>query len=475
MILEGARLGAGVVDVRVDDGIITAIAPHLTGSAADERISADGRWLIPGLWDQHVHLAQWAMSRRRVDVSSATSAAHAAAIVAASPRPQNGLPLVGHGFRDGMWPDAPTAAVLDTVVGDVPVVLISADLHCCWLNTAALRRYGHEASTGLVREDECFAVVRALDDLPDGVLDAWVAEAGEAAAARGVVGVVDLEMNWGVGHWTRRFAGGFNHMRVRTGVYPHYLDRAIGDSLRTGQVLAPGLEVGPFKIITDGSLNTRTAYCHDPYPGLGDYRGELTVPTDELVDWLRRATGAGLIPAVHAIGDDANARALDAFAAVGVGGRIEHAQLLSDADVPRFAQLGVAASVQPEHAMDDRDVADRFWDGRTGRAFVLRSLLDAGARLLLGSDAPVAPLDPWVAMSAATARARDGREPWHPEQGITVAEAIVASSETAIAVGQPADLVLVDRDPHTATADELRHMPVGMTLFAGRVTHSTLH
>jgi hypothetical protein len=120
--------------------------------------------------------------------------------------------------------------------------------------------------------------------------------------------------------------------------------------------------------------------------------------------------------------------------------------------------------------MDDRNVAERYWAGRTRRVFPLRSLLDAGATLLLGSDAPVSPLDPWRTLAAAVGRSRDGREPWHPEQAIGVASAIAASSRSTIAVGQPADLVAVERDPGTATTDNLRTMPVYATLLGGRPT-----
>ncbi|MET0726492.1 MAG: amidohydrolase family protein, partial [Leifsonia sp.] len=224
------------------------------------------------------------------------------------------------------------------------------------------------------------------------------------------------------------------------------------------------------------SLNTRTAYCFDPYPGLtGDEAyGLLTVPPDALVPLLQTARDAGLRPAVHAIGDQANTLALDAFETLGVGGSIEHAQLLGGTDVSRFAALGVTASVQPEHAMDDRDVADRYWAGRTDRAFVLRSLLDSGAVLALGSDAPVAPLDPWVGIAAAVGRTRDGRAPWHPEQAITVQEAVAASARTSVAVGEPADLAILDADPLQATMDELRTLPVAATLLGGRFTHTVL-
>ncbi len=472
MILRNARLGDVVVDVRVDAGVIAAIGHP--GDLSTEAIDLEGRWVVPGLWDQHVHFSQWAMHRQRVDLSPATSAAQAVALAAAAPPPAAGTVLVGVGFRDALWPDAPTRELLDEAMGDIPAVLISGDLHSCWLNTAALIRFGVATShSGLLREQECFTVVNALDDVPAALLDDWVDRAGAAAAARGVVGIVDFEMAWSIADWRRRMAGGFAHLRVRAGVYPQFLDRAIAERLLTGSRLSPLLEVGPLKVITDGSLNTRTAYCHDPYPGLGDYRGDLTVAPEDLVTLLARATAAGFTPAVHAIGDAANSLALDAFDEVGCRGRIEHAQLVTSADVARFARLGITASVQPEHALDDRDVADVFWAGRTDRAFVLAELLSAGVALVFGSDAPVAPLDPWVAMAAAVGRDR-GREPWHPEQRISAGDALAASVESRIAVGEPADVVVVDRDPLASDAAELRSMPVAATMLAGRFTHDTI-
>ncbi|MCU1546480.1 MAG: amidohydrolase, partial [Homoserinimonas sp.] len=288
------------------------------------------------------------------------------------------------------------------------------------------------------------------------------------------VGIVDLEMDWNLQSWMRRMAAGSRSLRVEFGVYTQHLDRAIQIGLRTGQRINELLTVGPYKVITDGSLNTRTAFCYDQYPGLrGDPHphGLLTVPPAQLLPLMRRAVAAGLDPAVHAIGDQASTLALDAFEALGSGGRLEHAQLLADEDVPRFARLGVTASVQPEHAMDDRDMADTFWAGRTGRSFALRSLLEAGAQLALGSDAPVAPLDPWVTVAAAVGRSRDGRVPWHPEQSITSEAALGASTRTTISVGQPADLAILDENPHTATHGTLRTMPVAATLLAGNFTH----
>lgn len=480
-ILRNGRLGDRLVDVAIADGQIAEVAEHFegavhraVGAAGSDTIDLDGRWIVPGLWDQHVHMSQWAMFRQRFDVSGAVNAEDAAAIAGAQPSPRTGAVLVGVGYRDGLWPDAPTRDVLNGAVPDIPVVLISADLHSCWLNSAALARFGHGGSpSAVLREEECFAVVAALDDVPEDQLDDWVRDAGVAAAARGVVGIVDLEMTWSFDNWRRRMAAGYDTQRVRAGVYPQFLGRAITEGLHTGDLLSELLEVGPFKIITDGSLNTRTAYCVDPYPSMGSYRGALNVKPAELRQWLRRASTAGLSAAVHAIGDEANSLALDAFESLGITGRIEHAQLLSEADVARFGRLGIAASVQPEHAMDDRDVAEIYWAGRTARSFVLASLSAAGAELLMGSDAPVAPLDPWVTIAAAVGRGR-GREPWHPEQRISTALALDSSVQTRVAVGQRADLVIVEADPLAASERELRGMPVAATLLGGRFTHRAL-
>ncbi len=487
LLLRDARLvGAGTepIDILLRHGVVTGIDRGLEGS---ETVDLGGRWVLPGLWDDHVHLTQLALTRRRVDVSSAFSAAEAARLMAAGltaggQRPDAGLPLVGFGFRDGLWPDEPTSELLDEVVSDVPVVIVSGDLHCCWLNSAALAVFaltGHP--TGILRDDDAFPVTAAVQSVPAAVLDSWVADAAVEAARRGVVGVVDFEMTDNLTDWTRRFGNGFRGLRVAAGVYTPWLGGAIESGHRTGDALdgTDGqLSVGPFKVITDGSLNTRTAYCVDPYRGhaADDAHGQLTVPTDRLIELLRTASEAGFLPAVHAIGDEANRLALDAFEAVGCRGRIEHAQLLRKLDFERFASLGVAASVQPEHAMDDRAVADLYWAGRTGRAFALRTLLDAGAELILGSDAPVAPLDPWVTVAAAVGRSRDNLEPWHPEQRITNAEALAASShgKSLIEVGDIADLAVVDLDPLAASHEQLRSMPVSATLLAGYFTHDSL-
>jgi predicted amidohydrolase YtcJ len=477
LVLASARQpgDAEPFNLHLRDGSVSGIS---TGDlpAGVKAVDLDGRYVIPGLWDEHVHMTQWALHSNRPDLSAATTARDAAGVVgphahAADPA----VTTVGVGFRDALWADVPSLEMLDAATGNQPTALISHDLHCVWVNSAAARRYAVRVDgTGLLREEPAFALTRELGKLPDNVVDAWVLDASRAAAARGIVGVVDLEMTWNREPWLRRIAGGFATLRVDAGVYPEDLERAGGAGMRSGQEVDGGnglLRVGPLKVLIDGSLNTRTAFCVDPYPD--GTHGVLTVSYGELVSLLRRAQDYGFVPAVHAIGDAANQVALDAFEQVRSGGRIEHAQFVRAEDFERFGRLGVTASVQPLHALDDRDAAESHWRGRTDRAFPLRSLLNAGATLALGSDAPVAPLDPWAAMSAATTRARgDGRDPWHPEETITRQQALAASARgrSRIRVGDPADLVVLDADPLSVPDAAFGAMPVAATLLAGRFT-----
>lgn len=488
--IPGERgLIGSLINVVIDEGIITEIefvgatgAISLPVDAQDDvvgdTIDLGGRYLIPGLWDSHVHFTQWAQSRRRLDLTEATSVEDAVNRLRewASDHPG---PVVGFGWRGSLWEISPTKKALDSVIPDVSVVLISGDFHSAWLNSAALDERGISHETGLLVEDDCFAVTAGLNNVPVETLDEWVAEAALAAAARGIVGIVDFEWDWNVASWRRRMAAGLNSLRVEFGIYTEHLDRAIETGLRTGDTIASTdglLRVGSYKVITDGSLGTKTAFCHDPYPGLSGpgSRGMLNVPYSDLVNNMAKADAAGIHSAIHAIGDDANSIALNAFEAVGCEGSIEHAQLLSWEDIHRFAELGVVASVQPEHVMDDRNAADVVWAGRTDRTYPFASMLASGVSLAFGSDAPVAPLDPWFAIASAVERTRDDQEPWHPEQRISAQEALDASTRTRVAVGEVADLVVIENDPLFSEGEKLRHMEVAATFIAGRLTYSSL-
>ncbi|SEB80492.1 hypothetical protein SAMN04489807_2092 [Microbacterium hydrocarbonoxydans] len=468
------------VDVFIEDGRIADIAPVGALPSRGEVLDGQGAWAIPGLWDNHVHTVQWALATERVALGGAASAAEAAGIMAAAAPLPDGR-KVGSGFRDAMWPDAPSLELLDRATGSVPTYLINADVHSTWLNSAALRLEGFASPDGMLREQDAFEISRRLNDVDPARQDSAVAAAGQRAASRGVTGLVDFDMGWNADAWPRRIAAGFASHRVEFAIYPFDLQRAIGAGLQTGELHeepdAPEagrglIRVGPLKVISDGSLGTRTAACSHPYPGDPENFGVLTVPPAELTELLTTATGAGLAVAVHAIGDRAVTAALDAFTVSGAVGTIEHAQLVRHADLARFARLGVIASVQPQHALDDRDIVGRHWEGQTSIGYPLGALRDAGVELRFGSDAPVAALDPWQAMAAAVTRTDDDRAPWHPEERLTRAQALQASVRTALRPGELADIALCGFDPLAASGATLRAMPVAATLVEGRVTHT---
>ncbi|MFD0483993.1 amidohydrolase [Kineococcus sp. GCM10028916] len=479
-LLEEVRRDGRICDVLVLDGRVAAIGDDLRAASTGldalggvQVVGAGGAVLLPGLVDSHVHLTQWASARRRIDVTSATSPAEVADVLLAQAGAGSDL-VLGHGYRDGLWDEPAHRDVLDARFPDRPVLVVSMDLHATWVNSAAARRFGVDEPTGVLREGPAMALLAAAGTVGDATLDLWVAEATAAAAARGVTGIVDLEYA-PIDVWARRENPA---VRVSAGIWPDWLDAAIAAGLRTGDAV-PGaperVTVGPVKHVVDGSLGTRTAFCHEEYPSGG--HGMLRIPLADLGPALRRATSHGLTVAVHAIGDDAVRVALDGFEATGCVGTLEHAQQVHPADVPRFAGLGITASIQPRHAVDDRDAVDLHWAKGSERAYPYASLHAAGARLLLGSDAPVAPLDPWDALASAVHRSIDERAPWRPEQQLSLDVALAASSggRDGVHVGDVADLTLVAVDPAQAFAAggaaALRGTEVLATVLGGEFTH----
>ncbi len=478
------------VDVLVEDGLVTTVAAHLDPRTGVEEVDADGRWCAPGLWDQHVHFTQWTLASQRLDLAPARSPEQVLALVAERVTALPGIPIVGWGHRPGGWPRDVTVSELDAVTGETPVVLIAGDGHHAWLNTTALLHLAMPVRDSVVRETEWFAVYPRLVTLVgnDGTSPEAFRRTLDAAAARGIVGMVDFEFGGSREAWAERWTQDCDLLRVRWATYADTLDEVIAAGLRTGDPL-PGCDdratMGSLKIISDGSLNTRTAWCCDPYADahrLEHPAGQPNLSGPELRELLARAHAGGLEVSTHAIGDAAVTEALAGYAETGAHGSLEHAQLVSREDVRRMAELGVRASVQPAHLLDDRDLTEQVWPGRAERCFAFRWMLDDGVELALGSDAPVSPLDPWLAIAAAVHRSADERDPWHSEQALTPAEALAASvdGQPTVGVGSPGDLVLLDADPlavgqdSAETGHALRTMSVALTTVGGRVVHADL-
>lgn len=502
LTLTGARLWedpaaprddafAGPVDVTVSaDGRVASVEPVGTQRPTGNRvIDLDGRWLMPGLMDHHVHFTMWAKHRGRVSLAGTRSADDVINVVrgALVDHPVVSLadvePLVGSGYQDALWPDVPTAQMLDEVAVHVgqygrPIVLIGHDMHSAWINTAAGERYRMPA--GLLRENAAFALQIALEteEMADPRrVEVLVSDAALAAASRGVTGIMDLEMADNPLVWASRVASGINALRVVAGVYPQHLTESLARGERTGRRV-PGTKgqvtVGPLKIFADGALNTRTAWCFDTYPGTSDF-GHAAQTRGDLQRILSDARDVGFEVALHAIGDRAVAEALDAFEASGASGSIEHAQMVREQDVARMAALGIVAGIHPEHLLDDREISDVMWAGRTHRAFAYGDMARKGVSLRMGSDAPVSPLDPWCGISAAVYRTRDELPAWEPSNAIDLGTALKISwASPAVRAGFHGDLVALDADPAELGAQELREMPVALTVLGGRVTYDAM-
>ena len=462
------RLIAGGVDVR--EGEVDAVG--------HERLDLDGRCVLPGFSDCHVHFLDWALERGWLDLQPCNSLAEAAAVIAAS-GPGDGW-LRGTGWLGARWPDGPpTASALDEVTGERPAALWSHDHHSLWVNSAALRAAAVDHRDGVLQE---WAAWRFPLPQPSALERSQALRDGmKEANARGVIGVHDFQAHGGRDLWQRYDADRRLTLRVAMSVPLDDLAAARAVEIRSG-FGGELLRFGPVKAFLDGTLGSRTAWMLDG-------SGEQLLSEQQLAEAIEESAAGGLAVAAHAIGDGANRAALNAFQRTRdrwqqalLRPRIEHAQCLDDADLPRFAELGVIASMQPVHATSDRDLADAIWGRRAAKSYRIRELLDSGAHVVFGADPPIEQLDPLAGIRAAVDRTLDEREPWHPEQRIPIADAISCfTAAAAYAVGEErrrgcllpgleADLVVLDTDI-VAHPERVGDARVVATMLAGRWVH----
>jgi predicted amidohydrolase YtcJ len=462
------------VALRVERGRVVECGPRLEPQHGEQVLDLGGRVVRRGLRDAHAHVVEWARSQREVDLSGAGSAAAAADLVASAHRAAPpGAVVRGSFFRDALWPDEPAAALLDRAAPGRVVVLRSLDMHSVWLSPATLAVCGlPDHPTGLLREHEAWA---ALDRLPARAAaedDAAVDVAVGAAHQRGLTSVRDFSFEDAHGSWSRRQAsrGGTLPLRVTAVVQPVAVPGLVERGLSSGSG-DDWLRIGPLKLFVDGALGARTARCLTPYAG-GSDRGRQLLDPQALRTALEGARLAGLDVAVHAIGDEATRDALQALQTAGVGASLEHAQLLRTEDLPLFRSGGVVASIQPAHLVDDAPLVDDLWRHTTSLPYAVRSLVSAGATIVLGSDAPVSPLDPWVSIAAAVHRTVGVDPPWRAGEAVDLELALVASGARRVAVGDRADLVVVDApDLAALSAADLAQVPVHATFLAGQCVH----
>lgn len=466
--------------------------------------------VAPGFIDSHVHFLSGGQQLASVDLRDASTPAEFTRRLAEfASTLEPGEWITGGDWDHEMWGgELPERTWFDSVTPDNPVFVNRLDGHMAVANSAALRaagvdrstrdveggtiiRDGAGAPTGLLKDEAMGLVSRHVPPLSDAQADSALARAMAWAASKGVTAVAAVS----VGR-TELAALDRAHDRgaltTRISAYP-FLEgwRAVADRVRERGPGDEWLRVAGVKAFMDGSLGSTTAWFYEPYDDEPTHTGLVVTPLDSMREWMHDADSAGLQLVIHAIGDRANAWLLDEFAAVAEANgprdrrwRVEHAQHLRAAEIPRFAELGVVPSMQPYHAADDGRWAEkRIGPERIRTTYAFRSLLDAGARLAFGSDWTVAPLDPILGIHAAvTRRTIDGANPdgWVPEERITVEEALGAYTANSaygtfaddrrgiIRPGYDADLVLLDRDLTRIPPGELDQARVRRTMVAGR-------
>ncbi|MGQ9467647.1 MAG: amidohydrolase [Anaerolineae bacterium] len=487
---------------------------HALAGVGTEVVDLEGCTVIPGLTDSHIHLTWFALGLQQVDLTGTSSReemlTRVAARAAVTPA---GEWILGRGWHQEEWPDRrfPTAADLDAVAPDHPVLLVAKSGHALVANSRALERAGITADTpdppggrivrdeagrptGLFLEEAMRWVQQAVPAPDAAALARILPPALEQLARLGLTAVHDMGDLTALEASQRLWEDGVPlPLRVVFYLPLEGLDQARALRQRFG----PGddfLRIGGVKLFADGALGPRTAAMLEPYIGEPENVGILSLEPERLREVVRQVAEGGMALAVHAIGDRANRLVLDALEALPpenrarLRHRIEHVQLLHPDDVGRLAALGVVASMQPIHAVQDAPMADRYWGpARCATAYAWRSLLDAGTVLAFGSDCPVESPDPFLGIHAAVTRSRQdgygGPKGWVPAQRITVEEAVRAYTWGAawaagledrlgtLTPGKWADLVVLDRDIFAADPSLIPQTRVLATMVGGQWTH----
>lgn len=482
----------------------------------DYRLDGKGRVLVPGMIDAHGHVMDTGFARMTLDLSATRSLDEALGRIAAWAAAHPDAPwIIGSGWNQVQWGlgRMPTAAELDAVTGGKPAWLSRIDGHAGWANSAALAAAGITAATPDPAGGEILRT--AGGKTPAGVLvdaasslvetkvpkprpedrDTALAEAQLALLAQGVTAIAD--MGTSIEDWqTYRRAADLGRLRVRVIAYARGVEAMslIGGPAPTPWLYDDRLKMNGVKLLLDGALGSRGAWLKAPYADAPKSRGLPQMNQTQLGNLMSRAAIDNFQVAVHAIGDQANAAVLDAVAELAETykgdrrWRIEHAQVVDPADIPRFARLGVVASMQPQHQASDRTMAEaRLGPGRLAGAYAWKSMLASGARLAFGSDTPVERPRPFEGIAVAVSRTGADGEPyggWQSQEVIGREAALAAYTTGAawamfaedrlgrIAKGYRADFLFVDTDPMLAPPEQIRKTRVLETWIGGQLAWS---
>ena len=479
-------------------------------------INAEGRRLVPGFNDAHVHLVDGGRQLDNVDLKDAGSQAELARRIGERAKAKPGEWILGGDWDDQRWTPAelPTRQLIDDATNGTPVFVVRYDGHMGLANSAALGRAGitehtpdppggalvrdaRGVPTGVFKDAAMDYITRVVPKMtPEQRLRAVKRALGHAASL-GVTSVQDMNPTY---EDVSVYADLANRGELTVRIYAAPMETGWYDQAKLGihrSFGSPWLRLGAVKGYADGSLGSTTAYFFEPYSDAPGTRGLLS---DEMQDVeqmrtrLMAADHARLQLCLHAIGDAGISQILDLFGDIVRGNgerdrrfRIEHAQHIAPKDFDRFASLKVIASVQPYHAIDDGRFAERrIGPERIKTTYAFRTLLDRGVRLALGTDWSVAPLNPMLTLYAATTRATlDGRNPdgWVPKEKITIREAVAAytsgsafaefqeGEKGTIARGKLADLVILSDDVFSIPPASIKDVKVLTTVVGGKVVH----
>jgi predicted amidohydrolase YtcJ len=475
----------------------------------------NGRVILPGLTDAHLHLKHYSLGLQKIDCETDTKEECLRRVEERVKKSKPGEWILGHGWNQNVWGVWPTASELDAIVPNNPVYLTAKSLHASWANTYTLKLANVTAQTpnpqnGQIQRDAKGNATGVLletamelvgNAVPESTIEE-IANAIEKAQSilwkMGLTGVHDFDRRDSFMALQQLHAQGKLKLRVLKNLPVKLLDQAFELGLRAG-FGDDMLRIGSIKVFMDGALGPHTAAMFQPYIGEDDNRGILNMDGEELFEHGRKAAQVGLGLTVHAIGDRANHEVLNAYEQLRtyefenrlphLRHRIEHVQVLHPDDAARLARLNVIASMQPIHATSDMLMADAYWGERSRLAYAMKTQLDFGARLALGSDAPVETPNPFLGLHAAVTRRRADGSPsadgWYPEQKLTMAQAWEGYTlGPAYAAGMDsrlgrlardhlADLIVLDKDPFTCNPNDLLEMHSSATMVGGEWVYAS--